>query len=126
MISKNFYEVKKKPLERCHNGEGVISYSRVFSKEEFLTKWAFIDYLMLPPKTSVGLHEHGKDEEMYIILEGEGTMTVDGEVKKVKKGDMILTHSGSKHSCKNSSSRDLAILVINVLFDINQSSLKLE
>jgi len=126
LILKNFYEVKKKLLERCHNGEGVISYSRVFSKEEFFTKWAFIDYLMLPPKTSVGLHEHGKDEEMYIILKGEGTMTVDGEVRKVKKGDMILTHPGSTHGCKNDSDRDLIILVVNVLSNMNQSSLKLE
>ena len=27
----------------------------------------------------MGLHEHGEDEEMYIILNGEGIMSIEGE-----------------------------------------------
>lgn len=45
---------------------------------------------MKPPNSPMGLHQHGNDEEMYIILSGEGLMTIEGKDQRVAKGDMIL------------------------------------
>lgn len=54
-----------------------------------------------------------------MILQGEGKMAIDSKVKRVQKGDMILTHPGSKNSCKNDSNKDLVVLVINVPSNMN-------
>ena len=62
-----------------HGGKGSIHYYRVFHDEDFESSWSFIDRSILPPGSSIGLHTHGKNEEMYFIIEGNGIMAVDGE-----------------------------------------------
>ena len=76
--------------------------------------WHFVDYAVLPPGSSIGLHEHGDDEELYFILEGEGMMTVDEECRRVRKGDLILNRPGGTHGLKNDSDQALSILVVEV------------
>ena len=35
------------------------------------------------------VHSHKQNEELYIILEGDGELFIDGEVLKVSKGDVL-------------------------------------
>lgn len=42
-------------------------------------------------------HYHKRSEEFYFLLEGEGTMEIDGEVREVKPGDAILIPAGAWH-----------------------------
>ncbi|MDI6792720.1 MAG: cupin domain-containing protein [bacterium] len=44
----------------------------------------------VPPNSSIGLHKHEENEEMYFILEGRGIMTVNNEEMEVSTGDLIL------------------------------------
>jgi mannose-6-phosphate isomerase-like protein (cupin superfamily) len=43
-------------------------------------------------------HQHKHSEELYFILEGTGTMEMDGEVCSVGSGDAILIPAGAWHS----------------------------
>ena len=44
----------------------------------------------LPANVSVPfVHAHKQNEELYIILEGDGELFIDGEVIKVGKGDAV-------------------------------------
>ncbi|HDH07280.1 MAG TPA: cupin domain-containing protein [Thermoproteales archaeon] len=45
-------------------------------------------------------HYHKQRDEIYIILEGEGVLTINGKEIRVKPGDVILIPKGSKHSIK--------------------------
>ena len=49
---------------------------------------------------------------MYVVLDGEGVMTLDGQEVKVSKGDMILNPAEGQHGLVNNSSEDLDLLVI--------------
>ena len=60
----------------------------------------------------MGLHEHGEDEEMYIILNGEGIMSIEGEERRVGKGDMILNKPHGTHGLLNDSNQELELLII--------------
>ena len=51
---------------------------------------------------------------MYILLEGEGLMTIDGKEAVVRKGDMILNPAGGHHGLVNNSPNDIDLLVIQV------------
>lgn len=51
----------------------------------------------LPAGTSTQRHYHRASEEFYFILEGIGTMEVDGDSKDVAPGDAILIPPGSRH-----------------------------
>ena len=42
-------------------------------------------------------HYHKLSEEFYFILEGTGTMEIDGETREVTPGDAILIRPGAWH-----------------------------
>lgn len=44
----------------------------------------------LEPGQSTERHYHAASEEIYLIVEGSGTLEVDGEVREVGPGDAIL------------------------------------
>jgi mannose-6-phosphate isomerase len=44
---------------------------------------------------------HYRRSEAWTLVEGTGTITLDGEVKKYKIGETILTPQGVKHRIEN-------------------------
>ncbi len=113
MIVRNFLELPGE-MGPSHNGVGEVRATWVYRAEDFETPLQFLIYTEVPPGTSVGLHTHGNDEEMYVILDGEGTMTVNGETRVVKKGDAILNKPGWTHGLENTSDKVLRMLVFEV------------
>ena len=51
----------------------------------------------LPPGGSTQRHYHGRSEEIYLLLEGDATMELDGEEQVVGPGDAVLIPHGSPH-----------------------------
>ena len=60
--------------------------------------------IVLQPGTSVGLHEHAGETEIYYMLEGEIIADDDGKEVVFKQGDVLFTGKGAKHSVKNAGS----------------------
>jgi len=54
-------------------------------------------------KRRLGNTHHGANEEVYVILSGHGTMTVNDESQAVKPGDVILNKPGWQHGLDNTS-----------------------
>lgn len=74
----------------------------------------FIDRQVIPPNSTVGYHKHGNNEEMYIILEGTGTMTIADKQVKINKGDMIKNPPYEEHGLANYSTENIDILIIQI------------
>jgi quercetin dioxygenase-like cupin family protein len=51
----------------------------------------------LPGHAATRRHYHANSEEIYLVLEGEGELEVDEEVRAVSAGDAILIPAGSPH-----------------------------
>ena len=104
------------PLERvvAHGGEGRIGFHRVFEASDFAGPWNFVDYAVLPPGASIGRHRHGRNEELYLILEGEGTLQLDGRTIPVRAGHVVLNRPGGEHGLLNSSQAPLRLFVVEV------------
>lgn len=51
----------------------------------------------IPTGGSTERHYHMLSEEFYFLLEGEGTMEIDGESQTVGPGDAILIPAGAWH-----------------------------
>jgi len=109
---RNFITCEKITDENSHGGEGSIEIQKVFKREDFKGAWDFALRVVMPPNSSMGLHEHGNDEEMYIILSGEGLMTIEGKEQKVTKGDMILNKPYGKHGLLNNGKQNIELLII--------------
>ena len=45
-------------------------------------------------------HYHARSEELYVLLEGEGELEVDGERSRVGPGDAILIPPGAWHQIR--------------------------
>jgi quercetin dioxygenase-like cupin family protein len=113
MLVRNFYEAAL-TTGPSHKGEGEVRSVRLYDQADFDTPLRFLYYTEIPPGASIGYHKHRDDEEMYIVLEGSGLMTVDEETRQVKAGDAILNKPFGSHSLKNDTSRDLKLLVFEV------------
>ena len=91
-----------------HNGGGMTVGYSFFSKVPNLKlvfrKRAF------HPGSGVGLHTQ-KEDEIYYVLSGRGTMMLDGKTVDVTPGTAILTRTGSSHSLKQVGTEDLVVLI---------------
>ncbi len=111
---RSFLKAEKQIQESAHDGIGQVALYEVFGSEDFMSNCEFIDRQVIPPKSVVGYHKHGKNEELYIILEGEGTMTIDGASQKVTKGDIIKNRPFGEHGLVNDSDNSLDLLIIQI------------
>jgi oxalate decarboxylase/phosphoglucose isomerase-like protein (cupin superfamily) len=98
----------------AHGGEGEIGVARLFRRTEFRAPISFVDYAVLPPGTSIGEHRHGENEEIYLVLDGEGEMTLDESRFPVGPGAVVLNRAGGLHGLRNTGAVDLKIFVVEV------------
>jgi quercetin dioxygenase-like cupin family protein len=68
--------------------------------------------ITLEPGASIGEHLHPTTEELYLVLEGEGTGYLDGEPFSVGPGDAWLCKAGHTHGLKSSSEAPLAFFAV--------------
>jgi mannose-6-phosphate isomerase-like protein (cupin superfamily) len=64
----------------------------------------------LKPGSGIGLHEQ-KEDEIYYVLSGRGSMTLDGKTVEITPGTAILTRTGSSHSLKQVGDEELVIMI---------------
>jgi uncharacterized cupin superfamily protein len=98
----------------AHGGEGKILFNRASGPEAFRGPWNFVDYAVLPPGASIGRHTHGENEELYLVLEGEGRMHLDGRELHVRPGSVILNGPGGIHGLRNDGDVPLKLFVVEV------------
>ena len=64
----------------------------------------------LPVGCATTPHFHPQTEEIYYILEGSGSMRIDGELCDVGVGDAIAIPSGAHHQITNTGAGTLKFL----------------
>jgi mannose-6-phosphate isomerase-like protein (cupin superfamily) len=67
----------------------------------------------MPPGTAEQYHYHHKAQQLFYILSGTATFTVEEEKLTVRAGESIHIKPGMKHSIANLSEIDLDFLVIS-------------
>lgn len=88
---------------------GKFSITRHDAPEEYAIKE--IGWMTLQPGASIGMHEHGNNEDAYIIVSGEGTFTdSDGNETVVRAGDVTIARKGQSHALANTGKEPLVFL----------------
>ena len=76
-------------------------------------------YDVVPPgKSSCPFHSHRAEEEMFFIVQGEGTLRYGSETRKIRAGDVICCPTGgpeSAHQIINDSDANLAYLSVSTM-----------
>ena len=60
----------------------------------------------IPPGEALHEHRH-QQAEIYLILEGTGSVTIDGKARPVGAGSAIFIPGNVVHSCENTGASDL-------------------
>ncbi|HWE29570.1 MAG TPA: cupin domain-containing protein [Polyangia bacterium] len=71
-----------------------------------------------PGKKAVPFHNHRNNEEMFLVLDGEGTLRFGDERYPLRKHDIIACPPGGRevaHQIINSGTRDLVFLALSTM-----------
>jgi mannose-6-phosphate isomerase-like protein (cupin superfamily) len=98
----------------AHDGRGTIEVARATTAVPG-SRCNFIDLAVVPAGASIGEHTHGMDdEEIYVVVEGRGRMTVDGDTFEVRPGHVIVNRPGGTHGLDNRGDGPLRLVVVDV------------
>ena len=64
------------------------------------------------PMAYVETHKHKVQEQIYHVLEGEGSMEIAGRRQIVRRHDVIFIPPGVSHSIRNDGITDLTFIVV--------------
>ena len=57
-------------------------------------------------------HIHNGQDKLYLVLEGEGDVTVENETARISSGDLVTIQSGEEHALVNSGLGRLVVMVV--------------
>jgi mannose-6-phosphate isomerase-like protein (cupin superfamily) len=109
------YDLKFGPSSEAEGGD-TVPFTRIFGEDAFDSGFRWLDLCIVKPGAEIGGHSHFIDDELYYIVQGNGTKVVNGEEARVGPGDAILLRSGGSHALRNDSDSDeVHVLVIDLL-----------
>lgn len=87
--------LEERPMyeERRWGEYRVLDYTQYEDRTKSLTK-----HLMIEEGKGISYQLHRHRDEIWTIVDGEGKLLVDGNVKKVKRGDVAYIVAGQKHA----------------------------
>jgi mannose-6-phosphate isomerase-like protein (cupin superfamily)/heme-degrading monooxygenase HmoA len=86
---------------------------RVFGPDIFSTNWHHVDHLVIPADSSIARQLNGM-EEVYYVIKGKGTVTLNNQNATVKQDESFFGLLGERPIFSNNGKEDLEILVIGI------------
>jgi mannose-6-phosphate isomerase-like protein (cupin superfamily)/heme-degrading monooxygenase HmoA len=86
---------------------------RVFGPDIFSTNWNHVDHIIIPADSSVTRQLNGI-EEVYYVLKGKGTVTLNNQNATLKQDESFFGSLGEQPIIANNSKEDLELLVIGI------------
>jgi len=102
--------------EKMRNGKGTVQIQHLWKETELKSKTRLCAKLTLPPGTSIGLHQHCNEEEIFIITQGQAKIDDNGKQKIVNIGDTILTGDGASHAVESIGEQPLEMIAIIIKY----------
>lgn len=109
---KKASEMRAEIREKMRGGKGEVRIEHLFEAGEFRGRARLMARVTLAPGCSIGLHEHGEEEELFYIVKGRGLLTEDGAAREVGPGEASLTGGGKSHAVENTGEEDLVLLAV--------------
>ena len=112
-VSGRLEQNKLKPVKLSTAGNSVL-YRRVFGPDIFRTDWNHVDHLVIAPDSTSGPRQLEGIEEVYYVIKGSGTVSINNEIAAVKADDAFYGKLGEKITLAADSKEGLELLVIGI------------
>jgi mannose-6-phosphate isomerase-like protein (cupin superfamily) len=98
---------------RVHNWKDPVPFAAPEKSEPALEcDEAVVKCLYIDPGQEARPHQHKSCVDVMVIVQGQGSATVDGQPRRVGPGDIILNPPGTLHGIRNDGNERLVWLVI--------------
>jgi len=97
--------------ERVRFGPGGGVYRIVTTAKDSLGR-IFAFEATEPPGGGPPLHTHANEDEYFLVIDGEITFYIDGQVTVARAGESAFVPRGTAHCFKNRSSRVARVMVL--------------
>lgn len=88
------------------------SADRRVRKRLFLEDRIEAEVAYYEPGQSTVPHHHVGQDEIFLIMDGSGTITVDGERRRVSRGDVIFAPADLKHAVEVDQGERMAMVFV--------------
>jgi mannose-6-phosphate isomerase-like protein (cupin superfamily)/heme-degrading monooxygenase HmoA len=112
-VSSRLEQNKLKPVKPSAGGNTVL-YRRVFGPDIFSTDWNHVDHLVIAADSTCGPRQLEGIEEVYYVIKGSGTVSINNEIASVKADDAFYGKLGEKITLATDSKEGLELLVIGI------------
>lgn len=85
------------------------SYQTIYEDDNTKVK-----IIRITPNQRPSYQYHFKRTETWVIVQGEGTLTLDGETSAVKKGSVVFVEREAKHRIQNTGNEDLVFVEVQL------------
>jgi len=82
-------------------GQGYTKNILLKGVEDLHCEGALVQLLTIQPNATVPPHYHKKGLEVFYIIKGRGSMTINDEVIHLHEGDTLTCEPGEVHSAEN-------------------------
>ncbi len=84
---------------------------RLLSAEELRQAGALLQVVVVPPGSHIPPHRHATSVEVYVVVQGNCELVVNGERHELRPGDVILMEPGDVHELTNRGEEPFELLV---------------
>ena len=91
--------------------KGFVYWKTLISKGVTPSENLTLGVARLPPGGALHEHRHTQ-EEVYLVLEGSGLVTVAGAETAVEAGSAVFIPGDAPHSCENTGASDLRVAYV--------------
>ncbi len=100
--------------EKMRGGKGTVELRSPLETGALPAHCRLVSEIVMPEGSSIGLHDHVNETEIYYMLEGELRAVDNGEEIVFRPGDALFTGGGAAHSVENAGpgvARLLAVII---------------
>jgi mannose-6-phosphate isomerase-like protein (cupin superfamily)/heme-degrading monooxygenase HmoA len=108
-LDKALLKTERSPI----TGKGV-SHRRILNPTVFSTDWNSVDHLTIPAGTKTNPYQLEGMEAVYYVINGSGTITVDGKSGTFGKDDAFFGRVGEHITFNNTGSEEVELLAIEI------------
>ena len=108
----NEKEMLTEIVEKAHDGSGITEIKHLIPPDKMPANASMFSIATLQAWSSIGVHTHLTESEVYYILSGKGVIDDDGRRIPIKAGDCHMCCKGSEHGIVNDNDEPLVFLVV--------------